>query len=116
MEYARLLQDERLGGTPKDEKARGGRAAACGKRVYSMSGDFITTRYLDLFTKMQKNEVINIRSSEAMTQKNTGLANDSVCYWQDSVEVSEFSALKADLDVHVCIVAAGITGTIAAYP
>src|SRR5699024_1508437 len=50
-----------------------------------------------------------------MTQKNNGLPNDTVSYWQDSVELPEFSALKEDLDVHVCIVGAGITGIISAY-
>ena len=50
-----------------------------------------------------------------MTQKNNGLPNDTVSYWQDSVELPEFPALKEDLDVHVCIVGAGITGIITAY-
>src|SRR5699024_7828597 len=59
--------------------------------------------------------MINIRWSDGMTQKNNGLPNDTVSYWQDSVELPEFPALKEDLGVHVCIVGAGITGIITAY-
>src|SRR5699024_6636025 len=59
--------------------------------------------------------MINIRWSDGMTQKNNGLPNDTVSYWQDSVELPELPALKEDLDVHVCIIKAGITGIITAY-
>src|SRR5699024_11780919 len=115
MEDERGRHEERLGEAHIDEQEGGGRELACGKRVHFMIGVFIRARFLHLFPNIQKHQVINIRWSDGMTQKNNGLPNDTVSYWQDSVELPEFPALKEDLDVHVCIVGAGITGIITAY-